>query len=352
MCNEPLISVIIPLYNMERHIERCLNSIVNQQSENIEIIIIDDGSTDKSKQIIDDYARNEPKICVIHQENKGVSAARNAGLKVMKGKYFTFVDADDWVESTLFCDLAKIILNNDFDVVIFSGYYNTMSQQFVRKNIFDKFTVLEEKDHAWVIATAIGFCNENENRDVVQFGWVASKIYRQSLLGSVHFDETISLGEDSLFTISMLKNAKKVAYVPKRYYHYYIHSQSATHKYQPDVQLQVERMLEKMNTIIKDYLCIELIKQAFFQHIINKMNFCFDACIVNQEGKIGYIRSRDKFFSIINSLTFKNAIRGICLSRLNKKNRLKVAMLRLKQASLLLFLLLLKRKVKVVCGVK
>ena len=95
MSDSPLISVIIPVYNVEKYLHRCLDSVIEQTYKNLEVILIDDGSTDHSGEICDDYAAKDVRIHVIHQENQGVSAARNKGLDNVKGEYITFVDSDD-----------------------------------------------------------------------------------------------------------------------------------------------------------------------------------------------------------------------------------------------------------------
>ena len=95
--NNPLISVIVPIYNVERYLKACVDSIVNQTYSNLEIILVDDGSPDKCPEICDEYAKRDKRIKVIHQENGGLSAARNAGINVVRGEFLTFIDSDDFV---------------------------------------------------------------------------------------------------------------------------------------------------------------------------------------------------------------------------------------------------------------
>ena len=96
--NKPLISIIIPVYNAEKYLKKCLDSVINQTYKNLEIILVDDGSTDKSPEICDKYAEKDSRIIVLHKENGGVSSSRNAGLDIFKGEYLSFVDSDDYVE--------------------------------------------------------------------------------------------------------------------------------------------------------------------------------------------------------------------------------------------------------------
>ena len=105
---EDLISVIVPIYNVESYLEQCIKSIINQTYKNIEIILIDDGSTDKSPKICDKYKQKDSRIIVVHKQNTGVSATRNIGLELSKGKWIAFVDSDDWIEKEY---LEELLLN-------------------------------------------------------------------------------------------------------------------------------------------------------------------------------------------------------------------------------------------------
>ena len=102
MNNQPLLSVIIPVYKVEKYLRRCLDSIVNQTYKNLEIILVDDGSPDNSGKICDEYAQNDKRIKVIHQKNKGQGAARNTGIIAANGELITFVDSDDWIENNTY----------------------------------------------------------------------------------------------------------------------------------------------------------------------------------------------------------------------------------------------------------
>ena len=114
------ISVIIPVYNVEKYLKRCLDSVINQTYKNLEIILIDDGSTDKSGNICDEYAAKDKRIIVIHKENGGLSDARNKGLDICTGDYISFIDSDDWIENGFY----EYVVNNvkDNDLLIFDYY--------------------------------------------------------------------------------------------------------------------------------------------------------------------------------------------------------------------------------------
>ena len=106
----PLISVIVPIYNVEKYLARCVDSIVNQTYKNLEIILVDDGSPDRCPQMCDDYAEKDSRIKVVHKKNGGLSDARNAGMAVATGEYISFIDSDDWIETSMF----ELLINNIF----------------------------------------------------------------------------------------------------------------------------------------------------------------------------------------------------------------------------------------------
>ena len=120
--DNPLISVIVPVYNVEKYLVKCINSIINQTYKNLQIILVDDGSTDNSGKICDDFKLKDTRIEVIHKTNGGLSDARNAGLKITRGDYIGFVDSDDFIETDMYETLYNLIENNNSDISIVSFY--------------------------------------------------------------------------------------------------------------------------------------------------------------------------------------------------------------------------------------
>ena len=114
---DSLISIIVPVYNVELYLNECINSIRNQTYKNLEIILIDDGSTDNSGKICDEYAKIDSRIVVIHKENKGVTSARKVGVEIANGKYIGFVDSDDYIDKEMYKNMLKKILETDADFI-------------------------------------------------------------------------------------------------------------------------------------------------------------------------------------------------------------------------------------------
>ncbi|WP_283703973.1 glycosyltransferase family 2 protein [Clostridium perfringens] len=202
----PLLSVIVPVYNVELYIEKCLESIVNQKFNDIEIIIVNDGSKDNSKYIIDKFEKQySSKIKVYNKKNGGLGDARNFGLKKAKGKYVTFVDSDDWINLDIYYEAIKNANLNNSDIVIFDIVLEP--KKLVRKN-----NLIEDKIY-----------NINIDKELfLQDASVCNKIFKLSLFNDnmIEFPTNI-LHEDRLVMIKLLLNSKNITYINKVGYHYF-----------------------------------------------------------------------------------------------------------------------------------
>ena len=191
-----MVSIIIPVYRKEDSLSQCLDSVVKQQYSNIEIILVDDGSPDKCGIICDEYARKYKKIVVIHQENMGVSSARNIGIKYAKGEFITFVDADDVIKPQFISDLMKLF-NVDVDVVV--GINRPVRYDFCES--------MSGKE-----ASMRMFLDDNFGVNV----W--GKIYRRELLSDELFPVGVKMGEDMYALYKVLGKAKNVFYTSVNHY--------------------------------------------------------------------------------------------------------------------------------------
>lgn len=208
----PLISVVVPVYNVEPYLEKCLNSILNQTMEDIEIICINDGSTDDSLSILQDYAEQDPRIKVIDQENKGLGATRNVGLSYATGEYVGFVDSDDFIEPTMYEKLYAKAREFDSDIVLTNvNLYYT-----------DSGSTEEFRDHNFYQAMSkAGFFTALEHPHIFQFIGVWDRIYRRSFLEKYHLQNPVNrIYEDVLFTVQTCTYARKISVVNECLYYY------------------------------------------------------------------------------------------------------------------------------------
>lgn len=218
--NEVKISVIVPIYNVEKYLKKCLNSIINQSFREIEIICVNDGSTDNSIQILDEFARIDSRIKVINKENRGVGAARKTGLDHSTGEYVEFVDSDDWLEKDALKKTYQNAVSNGSDVVLFSvNRYNEYNDEYLLNVGVDILNYFNNE--------TIDYNNFNFNyKDIKPFLMnnsfsVWSKLYKHDFLKShdFYFPEFLNF-EDVPFHVQVLLFAKKISFCPGTIYYY------------------------------------------------------------------------------------------------------------------------------------
>lgn len=208
-----LITIIIPIYNVEDFFEKCIKSLIHQTYRNIEIILVDDGSTDHSGAICDDYAKTDKRIKVIHKNNGGVSSARNIGIENSTGEYICFVDADDWCANDMLEFLVSIIGKND----ISSCGYETVKSKML--DISHQDEKVEEITNLQAIEDML-YQKNIENGP-------CAKLYLRSAVSNIRFPENIKIGEDFVFNYNIMKNIKSVSYSNTKKYFYYQRDGSA-----------------------------------------------------------------------------------------------------------------------------
>lgn len=227
----PLISIIIPAYNVEKYIRRCLDSVINQTYSNLQIIVIDDGSRDRTASIIDEYAERDQRIIAIHKPNGGVSSARTAGLEKAGGDYIGFVDSDDYIEKEMYEHLIGNALKYDADIS-HCGYM--MLYPDGRKRAFYDTKKLVIQDHKK------GLCDLMRG-DYIEPG-IWNKLYRRSIVlqykNEEIWDESIRYNEDLLMNYLFFKHSKKSVYEDIAYYNYILRKESATKSNNKSKQLK------------------------------------------------------------------------------------------------------------------
>ena len=208
---KPLLTVVIPVYNVEKYLKRCVESVIAQDWKKYEILLVDDGSTDHSPQICDNYVKTYDFISVIHKENGGLSEARNTGLSQAKGEYVYFPDSDDWIEPDTFIALSEALESQKFDIISFNREFVKSEEDAIISDsvvtiVFEgKDAFVEMLKHSYIT----GFAND--------------KIYRKSLF--MDHDILFPKGkyyEDLGTNYKLFLSAKKVYATNQKYYHYLI----------------------------------------------------------------------------------------------------------------------------------
>ena len=244
----PLFSIIVPIYNVQKYINKCVESILNQTHKDLEIILVDDGSPDGCPQICDEYARQDSRVKVIHKDNGGLINARKSGLEAANGAYIGFVDGDDWIEPEMYALFADRIKKYSPDMVLSDFYYDygnklINSEQLFEQEFYNKQD-LKSKMYPKMLFSGIYY----------KFGvnpccW--SKVYKKELIEKnlPQVDGRIKMGEDAAFTYPCLLDAQSVATIKAPCYHYITNPQSITQSYDKDMKdiifLPYDRIKEK-----------------------------------------------------------------------------------------------------------
>ena len=249
---EPLISVIVPIYNTAAYLARAVESIRAQTHKNLEIILINDGSTDSSGQVCNDFAKKDSRVKVIHQNNAGVSAARNAGLDAASGQWVGFVDSDDYINAEMFEKLLKAAAGNGKDISV-CGYTKIHLDGSVETQAHYNLPASLSKEDAL----------EQVLRPNVFEGFTWNKLFKRSLLEkhkNIRFDLSLHICEDLLFVVRLLLCSEGVSYVPQPLYNYCLHESGAVCSLNEKretclaARLKVLELVEPVSPRLSDYV--------------------------------------------------------------------------------------------------
>lgn len=323
------ISVIIPIYNAEKYLEKMLNSIINQSMEDIEIILINDESEDCSLRICRKYEKIDHRIKIIDKKNEGVSQARNAGIDIATGEFIMFLDADDWVDPNICEDMYKSIKEQNADMC-FCNHIMEYDNRSVECNfVLEQEVVQGEEIKNGIILPLI----ESERKDILHdkasFRGPWGKLFKRDIIikNNIRFNSKLSIGEDLIFNFEYLKYVNKVVMLNKNLYHYRINNESALFKYKKDswkVYGTLLREIEKY--LIQYYDANEYAKR------LNKLKIKYLLiCVRNEMNPLNKKTIKEKVDYIKNTCNdqiIKTVIKTDSKGTLGKKNKVILFLLR------------------------
>lgn len=255
-----LISVIIPIYNSEPYLKRCIESVLKQTYKKLEIILVNDGSTDHCGGICDEYASKYEHIEVIHKENGGMADARNAGLEISRGKYVAIVDSDDWIDETYFEYLCNLLIEEDADIAI-CDYIKTKNEKInPSTNKIEKFTKTGKEGLSLIYGSYY-----------IQIITPWGKLYKKSLFKDVRYPFG-KIHDDEFTTYKLIYNAKRIVVSNKKLYFYYLHDASSMEKTKFSLESRMESIeflserIQFFESINEYILRDKTIKECFFYY--------------------------------------------------------------------------------------
>lgn len=267
-----MISIIVPIYKVEKYLPKCIDSLTNQTLSDIEIILVNDGSPDKCPTICNEYARKDKRIKVIHQPNSGVSTARNTGLDAAHGEYIGFCDPDDFVAPEMYETMLRTMENNQVDLVACG--YEYYDESYRRD---DKRTYSEANDE--IMSRETIFSRLADMPPTIRHG-VVTKLFRKSSIDNLRFNVSLHSSEDANFLMDYLKCTESAVFIHKPLYMNLVRQGSATHG-----ALNIQSLKDSFK--VHDRMYRETVKE--FPHLKSKaIAFLLDVCTLK------YNESKDR----------------------------------------------------------
>lgn len=288
--SNPKISIIIPVYNIEKYIAACLDSLINQTMKDIEIICVNDGSPDGSPEILNQYAQKDERVIVLNQSNQKVSYTRNNGMKLASGEYILFVDGDDWLELNACEVLYDYAKKYNTDVVMFScrlEYANKTLFKYAFEQDFIEFTGEEckilHRRHAGMIGAEL---TSPEKQDYLCSA--CTKLYKKDIIDkyNLSFYDITKIGsyEDGLFNLFYFKYVQKAVYIKKPFYHYRKDNESSnTSNHKPNLSGQWDHLFDIMESYIAENQMDDDFKQGLQNRIALGMIGLGINCIISDK---------------------------------------------------------------------
>ena len=306
----PVISIIVPIYNVESYLSECIQSLINQSLKEIEIILINDGSTDSSKEIIENFRKQDGRIIVIESKNEGQGKARNKGIKIAKGDYIGFVDGDDFVDSDLYHLMYTSAIKDNLDMVVCGRRAITEAKKINRVNNVGNEHISIDNE----------ISRESYVRDRLFYGHtvsVCNKLYRASILkkNNLEFRDVRKVGsEDLLFNINFIYHCNKIGETSDVFYNNVERIGSTTRAYNTGYFKRLSNLIQEMNLIDKKYEIssrgsntINLAVLFYFQWELSQIR--------NYGDKRQSIIIIEELNSITGDLLFNNYMKKIILNK-------------------------------------
>ena len=305
---DSLISIVIPIYNAEKYLEECLNSIKSQTYKNFEVIMVNDGSKDDSETICMNFLRSDSRFRYLKKANGGVSSARNLGLDNVKGDYITFIDADDWVDENYLDLLITTVKKNHSDIVV-SSYkqFNNIDVFYLRAyTIQEKYLLNFEKmnrDDFLTIFPKLMSIN-------VCFNNAVAKLFRKELVKNLRFDTSIKYGEDLDFYFRLYLNVDSISYVDEPTYVYRMHGDSTTSNFNQEHAEQELSIFKQMYEKIQEIGLPSI-------HYFNKLKKLLELRMDFLENKVLLNEYLDFLKNIGETVTYPNTLISVVIPTYN-----------------------------------
>jgi glycosyltransferase involved in cell wall biosynthesis len=332
--NMSRISIIVPVYNInEEYLQKCITSLIKQSLKDIEIILVDDGSTNGAEKLCDDYEKRDSRIKTIHQNNQGVAVARNAGLAAAQGEWIIFVDADDWCE----LDMCEIILERavllNTDILIFNNYAvkeeNKISRnQFFGNDIevFDK-KLKDEAELKTMVRSHPSFSFQPPEN---MMGGTWCKLINHNFLKKtgILFEPELIRSQDIIFYLNLFECAEKISYLNCPLYYYRYSSDSVSKRYRKDAYKIFNIVLSKQDEFIKGNCKPNLFRDVFTKGVMVTIGTCMRTDFMHESNKEGFWETCSRVRAMIHQEPVKKTLKSKTDRTLNSYQKIQKILLK------------------------
>lgn len=322
------VSIIVPVYNVEEYLENCIHSLVQQTMEDIEIILVDDGSRDNSGAICDELEKKDTRITVIHQHNQGVSVARNSGIEVAKGDWVTFVDGDDWVAPELCEKVVSYAEKTEADVVIFS-YYSAYANGIKTSKLTDlpEGDVTDKKDYILKKTISQYYGGKIVNNGV-SAGTTWGKLIKKTEIDNNHlrFKPGLTRAQDTVFWLRGFEYAEKIAVLDLPLYYYRISNTSVCSgtKFIPNCEIPFGMLLDEYRRFIDEFSKDLEFNKAYDLRTIQVLSWHIKHKVLNEQNKISAKEKIRELKKLVSSKESKESIKNVKVDWLPRSLKLLV----------------------------
>jgi glycosyltransferase involved in cell wall biosynthesis len=299
-----LVSIIVPIYNIEAYLPRCLTSIIEQTYAHLEIILTNDGSTDSCLEICESFAKKDDRIIIINQENQGISAARNVALDIAKGSYITFIDGDDFVHKDFISFLLNSLLKTNSQISV-GNYQAFLDNEPINEMPLDLF------DDDFILSPEEFVMNFYQFKIPYVFVAVGAKLYDKKLFNGLRF-ELNKLHEDEFINFQLIFRADKISFSMKKMYYYLLRNGSETHK---DYSL---RNLDKLEAFANRILFFKQINET---KLVNETSYAYLKLIISNSINLKLFLPDEKLVYDNLMIEYRKTYRYLMLSNISNKRK-------------------------------
>lgn len=345
MKNNPFISIIVPIYKIpESYLKKCIDSILTQKFQNIEVILVDDESPDKCGEICDEYANIDSRVRVIHQKNKGVSVARNTGISLANGKWISFIDADDWLEPNYLSEFYEITLNDDSDIIMCDCYVN-YSLREVKNKFFNNTEIKatsKEKDRFLLQYLCSKIYNDDLATTDVGSPW--AKIYKREFLikNNLRFNPELIRMQDNVFNLYAFQLANSLYYKENYLYHYRKSEFSGFCRYTPNIIKYYELVFKELGEFINKYKKSDEFNIAKNVKIVKSIYVYCKMYFFHKDNNKKYKEVNNELKTLLQKQLYRNAIINVKFRYLSLLEKVFVICLKFKMINTIRVLLIIK----------